>query len=97
VQKIAVVNNGGFVINFQVTTRDGILSAPTDTYPVNQWRIIDLTSTPLTEGVDVRPLVHATAGDDVLGNNFVSYCVNGQTATYTASGTTMDYQVTLLT
>ena len=97
VQKIAVVNNGGFVINFQVTTRDGQLSAPTDDYPINQWRLVDLTSTPLTEGVDVRPLVHATAGDDVLGNNFVSYCVNGQTATYTASGTTMNYTVTLLT
>ena len=97
VQKIAVVNNGGFVMNFQVTTREGILSAPTDTYPINQWRIVDLTSTPLAEGVDVRPLVHATAGDDVVGNNFVSYCVNGQTATYSASGTTTDYSVTLLT
>jgi hypothetical protein len=97
VQKIAVVNNGGFTINFQVTTRDGQLSAPTDTYPINQWRIVDLTSTPLTEGDDVRPLVHATAGDDVAGNVFVSYCANGQTATYTASGTTMDYSVTLLT
>jgi len=97
VQKVAVVNNGGFVINFQITTRTGELSAPTDDYPVNQWRLIDLTSTPLTEGDDVRPLVHATAGDDVLGNNFVSYCANGQTATYTASGTTLNYTVTLLT
>ena len=97
VQKIAVVNNGGFVINFQLTTRDGQLSAATDDYPINQWRLVDLTSTPLAEGVDVRPLVHATAGDDVLGNNFVSYCANGQTATYTASGTTLNYTVTLLT
>ncbi|GAA2573835.1 hypothetical protein GCM10010435_56210 [Winogradskya consettensis] len=97
VQKIAVVNNGGFVINFQITTRDGALSAATDDYPINEWRLVDLTSTPLTEGADVRPLVHATAGDDVLGNSFVSYCTNGQTATYTASGTTLNYTVTLLT
>ncbi|WP_306214246.1 hypothetical protein [Actinoplanes sp. RD1] len=97
VQKVAVVNNAGFVLNFQITTRDGQLSAATDTYPINQWRIIDLTSTPLAEGLDVRPLVHATAGDDVAGNVFVSYCANGQTATYTASGTTLDYSVTLLT
>ena len=97
VQKIAVVNNGGFVLNFQITTREGDLSAPTDDYPINQWRLIDLQSTPLAEGVDVRPLVHATAGDDVLGNTFVSYCANGQTATYTASGTTLNYTVTLLT
>jgi len=97
VQKVAVVNNGGFVIDFQLTTRDGQLSAPTDTYPINQWRLVDLASTPFAEGVDVRPLVHAQAGNDVLGNVFVSYCANGQTATYTASGTTLNYSVTLLT
>ena len=97
VQKISVINNGGFVINYQITTRTGELSAPTDDYPINQWRLVDLTSTPLAEGVDVRPLVHATAGDDVLGNTFVSYCGNGQTATYTAGGTTLNYTVTLLT
>jgi hypothetical protein len=97
VQKVAVVNNGGFVIDFQITTRDGQLSAPTDDYPINQWRIVDLASTAFAEGIDVRPLVHAQAGDDVAGNVFVSYCVNGQTATYTASGTTLDYSVTLLT
>ena len=73
------------------------LSAPTDNYPINQWRIVDLASTPFAEGVDVRPLVHAQAGNDVPGNVFVSYCVNGQTATYTASGTTTNYTVTLLT
>lgn len=97
VQKVAVVNNGGFVINFQLTTRDGQLSAPTDDYPINQWRLVDLASTPFAEGVDVRPLVHAQAGDDVTGNVFVSYCANGQTATYTAAGTTLNYSVTLLT
>jgi hypothetical protein len=96
VQKIAVVNNGGFTINFQLTTRTGELTATTDTYPINQWRLIDLNATPLTAGDDVRPLVHATAGNDVLGNVFVSYCDNGQTATYTASGTTLNYTVTLL-
>jgi hypothetical protein len=97
VQKVSVVNNGGFVMNFQLTTRDGQLSAPTDDYPVNQWRVVDLASTPFAEGVDVRPLVHATAGNTVPGNVFVSYCANGQTATYTASGTTLNYSVTLLT
>lgn len=97
VQKIAVVNNGGFVINYQVTTRDGQLSAPTDDYPINQYRVVDLNSTPIAEGADVRPLVHAQAGNTVAGNVFVSFCNNGQTATYTASGTTLNYSVTLLT
>ena len=97
VQKVAVVNNGGFVINFQITTREGALSAPTDNYPINQWRLVDLNSTPMAEGTDVRPLVSAQAGNTVPGNVFVSFCNNGQTATYTASGTTLNYTVTLLT
>ncbi|MFI1990457.1 hypothetical protein [Actinoplanes sp. NPDC020271] len=97
VQKISVVNNGGFVINYQVTTRTGELSAPTDDYPINQYRVVDLNSTPIAEGSDVRPLVHAQAGNTVAGNVFVSFCNNGQTATYTASGTTLNYSVTLLT
>src|SRR5690348_2288763 len=70
VQKISVINNGGFVIDFQVTTRTGELSAPTDDYPINQYRVVDLNSTPFTEGSDVRPLVHAQAGNTVPGNVF---------------------------
>jgi hypothetical protein len=97
VQKISVVNNGGFVMNYQITTRDGQLSAATDDYPINQYRVVDLNSTPIAEGTDVRPLVHAQAGNTVAGNVFVSFCNNGQTATYTASGTTLNYSVTLLT
>ena len=50
----------------------------------------------MPEGTDVRPLAHATAGDTVAGNSFLSYCQNGQTATYSAGGTTLDYTVTLL-
>ncbi|PRY44869.1 hypothetical protein [Umezawaea tangerina] len=96
VEKVAVVNNGGFTIKFAVSTREGSLTPGTDVYPINQSRTIDLTATDLTEGVDVRPIVEATAGDTVPGNTFVSYCANGQTATYTASGTTLDYTVTLI-
>jgi hypothetical protein len=97
VQKVSVINNGGFVINYQITTRTGELSAPTDDYPINQYRVVDLNSTPIAAGSDVRPLVHAQAGNTVAGNVFVSFCNNGQTATYTASGTTLNYSVTLLT
>ncbi|MBT0770176.1 hypothetical protein KIH74_14645 [Kineosporia sp. J2-2] len=96
VQKVTVVNNGGFTINFALTTREGSLTAQTDTYPINQSRTIDLNATEIAEGTDVRPLVNATAGDTVAGNVFVSYCDNGQNATYVASGTTLDYTVTLL-
>ena len=96
VQKVAVVNNGGFTMSFQLTTREGSLTPATDVYPINQARTIDLAATEVPEGTDVRPLVQATAGDTVAGNTFVSYCLNGQTATYTASGTTLDYTVTLI-
>jgi len=96
VQKVSVVNNGGFTMSFQLTTREGSLTPATDVYPINQLRTIDLAATEVPEGTDVRPVVTATAGDTVLGNTFVSYCLNGQTATYTASGTTLDYTVTLI-
>ncbi|GAB6902215.1 hypothetical protein [Kineosporia succinea] len=96
VQKVTVVNNGGFTMNFALTTREGSLTASTDTYAINQSRTIDLNATEIAPGTDVRPLVRATAGNTVPGNVFVSYCENGQSATYTATGTTLDYSVTLL-
>jgi hypothetical protein len=96
VQKVIVVNNGGFTMSFALSTREGSLTASTDTYAINQSRTIDLNATEIEPGTDVRPVVSATAGDTVSGNVFVSYCDNGQSATYTASGTTLDYTVTLL-
>ncbi|MGW4211355.1 hypothetical protein ACWEIJ_25405 [Lentzea sp. NPDC004789] len=96
VQKVAVVNNAGFVLSFRVTTRTGGLSPETDNYPINQWRVVDLTATELAEGSDVRPLVQAVGGTSQTGNTFVSYCRNGQTATYTASGATLNYTVVLI-
>ncbi|MFF7330301.1 hypothetical protein ACIQU5_27060 [Streptomyces sp. NPDC090306] len=96
VQKIAVVNNAAFVLSWSAATRTGEQSASTDAYPVNQTRTIDLNTTAFPEGTDVRPLVQAVAGTSAYGNSYVSYCDNGQTATYTVSGTTLDYTVTLL-
>lgn len=96
VQKVAVVNNAGFVLSFRVTTRTGGLSPETDNYPINQWRVVDLTATELPEGSDVRPVVQAVGGTSQTGNTFVSYCRNGQTATYTASGATLNYTVVLI-
>lgn len=96
VQKVAVMNNAGFVLSFRVTTRTGGLSPETDNYPINQWRVVDLTATELPEGSDVRPVVQAVGGTSQTGNTFVSYCRNGQTATYTASGATLNYTVVLI-
>ncbi|MET7451880.1 hypothetical protein ABZT03_08290 [Streptomyces sp. NPDC005574] len=96
VQKVTVVNNSGYVLNWQPSSHTGEVSAPTESYPVNQSRTIDLSTTGWAEGTEVRPLVHAVAGTDELGNRYVSYCDNGQSATYTATGTTLDPAVTLL-
>lgn len=95
-QRVAVVNNAAFVMSFALVTRTGTPTPATDAYPVNQWRTTDLTTTDVPEGTDVRPLVSATAGGTGLGNRFVSYCANGQTATYTVTGTTTSFSVTLL-
>lgn len=97
VQNVAVINNGGFSMSFVVSNRVGISSPPTDSYTINNVRIVDLTSTPIPEGDDVRPIVSASAGNTVPSPTFVSFCANGQTATYVATGTTMNIDVTLLT
>lgn len=96
VQHIAVINNGAYAMSFLVTDRTGITSAPTDTYLINNFRVIDLTGTPIPAGGDVRPVITATAGDTVPSADFVSSCANGQTATYSATGTTLSPQVTLV-
>ncbi|MFF4031332.1 hypothetical protein ACFYZ2_16510 [Streptomyces sviceus] len=97
VQKVAVVNNAGFVLSWAATARAGEQSAPTDEYPINQTRVIDLSTTSFAEGTDVRPYVEAVGGTKEFGSSYVSYCDNGQTATYTVTGTTFDYAVSRLT
>jgi hypothetical protein len=97
VQKISVVNNAGFVASFRVTTPAGVETPSTDEYPIDQWRTIDLTPTGIPENTSVRPIVHAVAGVDNPGNTWVTYCANGQTATYSVTGTTQNFTVTLLT
>lgn len=96
VQNIAVINNGAYAVSFLVTNRAGIPSTQTDSYLINDFRLIDLTATPIPAGDDVRPVISPTAGNDTPSADFVSYCANGQTATYSATGTTTDPQVTLV-
>ena len=95
VQNIAVINNGAYAMSFVVSSRTGISSTPTDTYLINSFRLVDLTATPIPEGQDVRPVVTATAGNTEPSADFVSFCANGQTATYSATGTTLDVRATL--
>ncbi|GGK23657.1 hypothetical protein GCM10010124_15140 [Pilimelia terevasa] len=96
VQKMSVVNNAGFVLSFTPTTRTGVQTPASDQYPINQYRVLDLASAGLPAETELRPVVSAVGGDTVPGNAYVSFCANGQTATYTATGTTLDYTVTLI-
>ena len=94
-QKIACVNNAAFVMNFQVVTQGG-KSDPTDNYPVDQTRVIDLANTPFGEGVEYWPEVHAILGKTQSAGQHVVFRMNGQTATYNVRGTTTDYSIDLL-
>jgi hypothetical protein len=95
VQNIAVINNGAYTASFVVSNRAGITSTPTDSFNINTFRLVDLTGTPIPAGDDVRPIISAQAGNTEPADEFVSYCANGQTATYTATGTTLNVDVTL--
>lgn len=94
VQKIACVNNAGFVMWFQAVTAGGT-SDPTDSYPIDQTRVIDLASTPFREGLEFWPEVHAILGKTRSGEHIV-FRLNGQTATYDVRGTTFNYSITLI-
>jgi len=96
VQRIVVFNNSAFIQSYALSDRQGVTTASTDEYPVNQFRSTDLTTTAYAEGDDVRPVVSAQAGGTQPADRFVSFCDNGQTATYTVTGTVNDIRVTLI-
>lgn len=99
VQKIVVVNDAGFVLNFSVASLNSIgvasYSAPTDNYPIDQSRTIDASTLGIATGTTIFPHVSAIAGNTVDGVR-VQYAPNGQVATYEVQGTTLNYTVTLL-
>jgi hypothetical protein len=104
VETIACVNNAGFVMSFGLEIFDPDIGAivavegvDSGNYPIDQTRQIDLSTTGISEGVSVRPQVHAVLGNTNSGNRFVQYAKNGQTATYDVRGTTLNYSVDLIT
>ena len=95
VQKITVINKGGYVFNFSVQWlgSDGrwvTSSWNSGNYPVAQ----SVTTPPLeTIGVPADALAvtvygHAVLGTSGQGTPFVGYAANDQIATYEAVGTT---------
>ena len=95
VQKIAVVNDAGFVMNFDVETTGGKTDS-SGNYPIDQSRSIDFGDTPFREGIEIWPVVHAILGKTKSADEHVVFKMNGQTATYEVKGTTLSYSIKLL-
>ena len=95
VQKIACANDAGFDLWFAAVCSDG-QSNGTDTYPINQTRVIDLAATSFKVGTEFWPAVHASLGKTQSALVHVVFAMNGQTATYVVQGTTQSYSVELI-
>jgi hypothetical protein len=95
VQKIAVVNDAGFVMSFEAQTAGG-KTGSSGTYPIDQSKTIDLGETPFREGLEFWPVIHAVWGKTQSAKDHVVFKLNGQTATYEVRGTTLDYSIKLL-
>ena len=95
VQNIACVNDAGFVMSFYVQVGNGLRTAGSGNYPIDQHRVIDLGDIGCGEGEDIWPVVSAVFGKTHSGSH-VTFAKNGQTATYEVRGTTLSYSVTLI-
>jgi hypothetical protein len=103
VRAIACVNNAAFVMSFgfeifdvQIPATVILEGVDSGNYPIDQTRSIDLATTGIAEGTPIRPQVRAVWGDTNLGNRWVTYANNGETATYDVRGTTLNYSVDLI-
>jgi hypothetical protein len=101
-QKVAVINEGGYVMRFSVlynkaNTKDVSETGATDRYPVGKTMVIDLqTAAPgITTGCKIWPKIDVRWGDDKEGPA-VEYAPNGHTVTYTAGGVCRGVEVALL-
>lgn len=103
VQTLVCVNNAAFVMSFGIEILDMntgktliIENLDSGNYPIDQSQSIDLSTIGIAEGTWLKPQVYAVWGDTNLGDSFVQYATNGETATYEVSGTTLNYSVRLL-
>lgn len=102
VQRIACVNNAGFVMNFSIQWLDNNGNWNTagwnsGNYPIDQTQTSpDLAAIGVAaDAIAVRPWVNAIAGLSMEGTPMVSYAANNQTATFVVAGTTLGYSVKL--
>jgi hypothetical protein len=97
VQRVVVSNNAAFNLSYVLSDRTGVTTTASEQYSQNQARATDLTFTDFAAGTDVRPIVTPLGGGSATpAGQFVSFCDNGQTATYIVTGTLNSFQVTLI-
>ena len=65
-------------------------------YPIDQRRQIDLSKIGIAEGTFVKPQVRPVWGSINLGDRFVQFAKNNQTAVYDVTGTTLNSSVHLI-
>ena len=88
------VNNGLFVMKFQVAWKGGQTSW-TKNYPNGSVELIDLTKYDVPAGTEVYPVVHVEAGSTVKGYPVVFDPNTLDQADYHVSGTTLNVHVDL--
>ena len=101
VDKITVVNDGGFVMKFWISCEDANhklfwTNNNSGDYAVGQDRTFDLSQgqPAIPPGSTVWPTVAAVAGKQVDGDTKLTYKPGSKrTVTFRARGTTLDYSV----
>lgn len=96
VQKISVINKGGYVFNFSVQWLDSNGVWQTSKWNSGNYPVAQIVTTPPLEEIGVpadalavTPYGHAVLGRSGQGTPFVGFEANGQVATYEAVGTTI--------
>ena len=103
VNTICVANSAGFDLYFDVHDKtNGNHTKTSSSYPIDQTKCMCLAASDscwiiddLAAGDELKPKVFADGGTDEYGNTAVYFSPNGGTATYTVTGTTLDFSVKL--
>lgn len=91
VQKIRCENGAAFVMYFKVTNGK-VSSEKSPRFPVGKSQTIDLAGT-LKEGDTMWPVVKAIAGKTIASPAKFTFALNGKTAVYKVTGTTLSYKI----
>ena len=96
--KVCVDNDAGFVLDFWFDDLvTGTKSAPTDTYPIDQYKCLSIADAlpATTEGDLIMTYVKAIAGTTRSVDTAIDFDSSAPTVTFTCTGTTLDYSCKL--